>query len=67
MGHAPKNTMDNRLRAILLLWGDGRLPDSIGSFNLGTFAQMVTGTDSARGRKKVRASLRRLGVKIESW
>jgi len=65
MGSSKSVTIDKELRRLLLLLNNGRLPLSVGVYNMGGLARAVTGSSGSAARKKVRASLKRLGVRIE--
>jgi len=65
MGSSKSVTIDKELRRLLLLLNNGRLPPSVGVYNMGGLARAITGSSGVAAQKKVRASLIRLGVKIE--
>jgi hypothetical protein len=65
MGSSKNSTIDKSLKRLLLLVSDGVMPYAVSERSIPVIAMAVIGSSSDVARKKVRASLLRLRVKIE--
>lgn len=63
MGNNKKQTIDERFSRLLMHLNGGLLPSQVSASNIPIYAEMIYGSDSINRRKKIGASLRRMGIK----